>query len=125
MRMNHLVVALGAALALGCGIAQAQTADDYNGLFDGSGAVDHAVKEVATVQEVPFQLVELDGNIIEAVGGEDFIFQDATGTLLVHVPEEVMVGEEITPSTLVRIQGEVHQDAALPVSVDVYQLDTK
>lgn len=113
---------LGFGLALSNAQAESTIPGQYPNAFNGSGPIDKTVKDVG-VREVPFELVELDGNLIEAVGGEDYIFQDATGKIIVHVPQELMLGKVISQNTPVKIQGEVHKDAGQADSVDVFVLD--
>ena len=109
-------------LGLGFVLGNAQAEGIDTAAFNGSGPVDKTVQDVG-VRGVPFELVELDGNLIEAVGGEDYIFQDSTGKIIVHVPEELMVGQVISQNTPVKVQGEVHQDVVQPKSVDVFDIE--
>lgn len=121
MRLSHVLLASATALTMSLASAQG-TGDQYNGWFNGSGPVDHSVSEIGETT-VPYQLVELDGNLIEGLDGNLYVFKDASGEIMVNVPDEVFVGQEVTPTTPVKIQGEVHQDVAQPNTVDVYTLD--
>ena len=105
-------------LGLGFVLGNAQAEGIETAAFNGSGPVDKTVQDVG-VRGVPFELVELDGNLIEAVGGEDYIFQDSTGKIIVHVPEELMVGQVISQNTPVKVQGEVHQDVVCGILAGV------
>lgn len=123
MKLHRLIATSLLGLGIALGSAQADTLPGQDTApFNGSGPVDKTVQEVG-VRGVPFELVELDGNLIEAVGGEDYVFQDATGKIIVHVPEELMLGQVISQNTPVKIQGEVHKDLAEPNSVDVFVID--
>ncbi len=96
--------------------------DEYNGWFNGSGPVDHTVSEIKE-DAAPFQLVELDGNLVRGIAGETYVFQDKTGEVVVNIPDEVFVGQVVNANTPVKIQGEVRPDMAQPDTVDVYTLD--
>lgn len=54
--------------------------------------------------------VTLKGNIIKSLGDEDYLFQDATGTIQVEIDHEVWRGQNIGPQDLVVISGEVDKD---------------
>ena len=112
----HTFIATG-LLGLGFVLGNAQAEGIETAAFNGSGPVDKTVQDVG-VRGVPFELVELDGNLIEAVGGEDYIFQDSTGKIIVHVPEELMVGQVISQNTPVKVQ-----DVVQPKSVDVFDIE--
>lgn len=124
MKMNKLLCVLAGAFALSCGAAQANNMenDEYNGWFNGSGPVDHTVSEIKE-DAAPFQLVELDGNLVRVIAGETYVFQDKTGEVVVNIPNEVFVGQVVNANTPVKIQGEVRPDMAQPDTVDVYTLD--
>ena len=121
MKLNKVLLIGLAALGMSAASAS-QTDDGYNGWFNGSGKVDHQVSEI-TETPVAYQLVELDGNLVQGVDGDMYIFKDKSGEIMVNVPDEVFAGQEVTPETPVKIQGEVHKDLVNPDTVDVYTLD--
>lgn len=124
MKLTKTMFAMAGALALSMGAAQAQwgNGDDcyYDGWFDGGGPVAHQVSEVQQSGN-PYQLVELDGNLVKDGGG--YVFRDKTGQIVANVPYECVMGLPITNETPVKIQGNVRQDIVAPASVDVYTVD--
>ena len=49
----------------------------------------------------------LDGKLVKHLGGENYIFRDASGELEVEVDQDVWRGIEVGPDDLIRIRGEV------------------
>ena len=125
MKLSKTMAVLSGALMLCCAAVQANPVenDEYNGWFSGSGPVDHSVGEIQEKAVLPFQLVELDGNIVRGIGGESYVFQDKTGNIIVNIPDEAFIGQEVGATTPVKIQGEVKTDLVQPNTVDVYTLD--
>ena len=51
--------------------------------------------------------VSLEGKLIKHLGGENYLFRDASGEVEVEVDQEVWRGAEVGPDDLIRIRGEV------------------
>jgi len=56
--------------------------------------------------------VIITGNIVQAIGGDLYIFRDSTGeiTLRIGPREWYMLGSNISPSDKIEINGELHRD---------------
>ena len=69
---------------------------------------------VASVAQVKTQRddswVVLEGNIIRQVGHELYEFKDATGTINVDIDDKRWMGQTLSPTDKVRIEGEVDKD---------------
>ena len=52
------------------------------------------------------------GNIVQAIGGDNYIFRDSSGDIILKIgPKEWMYfGSTIGPSDTIEISGEVHRD---------------
>ena len=51
--------------------------------------------------------VTLEGKLVKHLGGENYMFRDATGEVEVEVDQDVWRGTEVGPDDLIRIRGEV------------------
>ncbi|MEW7313555.1 NirD/YgiW/YdeI family stress tolerance protein [Buttiauxella gaviniae] len=65
--------------------------------------------------------VTLRGKIESRIGGDHYIFRDASGTINVDVDHKRWNGQTITPKDTVEIQGEVDKDWN-SVEIDVKQI---
>lgn len=65
--------------------------------------------------------VSLRGNIVQHLGGDDYLFRDATGTVQVEIDHNKWNGRKVTPTDVVVLHGEVDKDL-FSVSVDVDQV---
>ncbi len=65
--------------------------------------------------------VTLRGNIVQHLGGDDYLFRDATGTVQVEIDHDKWNGRKVTPTDVVVLHGEVDKDL-FSVSVDVEQV---
>ncbi|EHL2318695.1 YgiW/YdeI family stress tolerance OB fold protein [Escherichia coli] len=54
--------------------------------------------------------VVMEGNIIRQVGHELYEFRDNSGTVYVDIDDKRWLGQSITPTNKVRIEGEVDKD---------------
>lgn len=108
-----LSAAVAGALLIGAPFAQAQ--------FTGG---EPAVVSVASVlsQGKDDQYVSVEGNIIQKVGKEDYIFKDATGQIKVEIDDRVFNGQQVSPTTKVRLTGEIDKDFHGPMEIDVNTL---
>lgn len=67
----------------------------------------------------------LQGNIIEKVTGSDdkYRFKDATGTVIVEIDHQIFAGRVVTPSTVVKLYGEVDTSLTKASKVDVKMME--
>lgn len=68
------------------------------------------------------QLVTIEGKLIKQVKKDDYIFQDATGQIIVDIDAKVFAGQKVTPDTVVRLDGEIDKDIMKEPEVDVHKL---
>lgn len=54
--------------------------------------------------------VRLRGYIVQSLGGEDYLFQDETGTIAIEIDYKRWRGQIITPDDLVELYGEIDKD---------------
>lgn len=61
------------------------------------------------------------GNIVNRIMAdhEKYTFQDATGSMVVEIDDEVFAGQHVTPQTRVRICGDVDAETFKPNEFDV------
>ena len=65
----------------------------------------------------------LEGHVVERVGKDKYVFQDATGKMTVEIDHEVFGARIVTPQTKVRLSGEVDSEFFRRNSVDVDVLE--
>lgn len=108
-----IVVSVATMMSLGVVCAHAQ-------LVDGQ-------PNVTTVKSVmkdgkDDQWVVLQGNIVQRIKGDDYRFRDSTGTIEVEIDDHVFKGQQVTPGTMIRIEGEVDTELIGDNKVDVERL---
>ncbi|CAM3947383.1 YgiW/YdeI family stress tolerance OB fold protein [Xenorhabdus thuongxuanensis] len=54
--------------------------------------------------------VVLEGNIVKQVGHELYEFKDNSGSVYVDIDDKIWLGQTVTPTDKVRIEGEVDRD---------------
>ena len=90
------------------------------GGFSGPGAqpaVDSVAKALKAKDEAP---VVLEGCIVSAgPEREEYVFQDATGKIVIEIDDELFHGRTVTPENVVRIWGEVDTKLARDSEVEV------
>lgn len=66
----------------------------------------------------------MSGNIVNKVmtDSEKYTFQDATGSIVVEIEDEVFAGQTVTPQSKVRICGDVDSETFKPNEFDVEAL---
>ena len=75
------------------------------GGFVGGNETIVTVKQVNEMRDdVP---VIVKGNIIQRMGDENYLFEDATGSITVEIDDEDWRGQTITPEDVVKLYGEV------------------
>ena len=92
------------------------------GGFSGPGADSATTVEKAKKMRDD-SLVSLTGNIVSRVGGEKYIFRDATGEITIEIDDEDFRGQNVTPNDTVRIIGEVDREFGRGTEIDVKRLD--
>lgn len=63
--------------------------------------------------------VVLRGNIEKALGGEKYVFKDATGSIVVEIDDDDWGGLDVSPKDTVEIRGEVDTHMMKPTDIDV------
>ena len=77
------------------------------------GFVDGTVETIVSVQQVKDMRDETPvvvvGQILQRAGGDDeeFLFQDATGSIIVEIDDEDWRGQNVKPTDTVKLRGEV------------------
>lgn len=109
------VAVLGAAVILACSAPGAFAKDakgsEYGtmgGGYNGPGPDPVTVEQAKTMSDDA--RVALKGHIIQSLGGKDYLFKDATGTITVEISEKRWQGRKIGPDDLVEIRGEVDKE---------------
>jgi uncharacterized protein (TIGR00156 family) len=78
------------------------------GGFSGPGVSVSTVKQALTMRDDAW--IVLRGNIVQHVGKDKYLFQDATGTIHVEIDDDKWGGQTVTPADLVEIEGEIDKD---------------
>lgn len=105
------VIAMAAILMSGGAFAGFQPANQNNmgGGFVGGTENIVTIKQVKEMRDdVP---VIVQGNIVQRMGGEKYLFEDKTGSITVEIDNEDWRGQTVSPSDTVKLYGEV--DAGL------------
>lgn len=94
------------------------------GGFEGPGAratITRAVDVSGAPDETP---CILEGRLLEKIRNrkDRYLFQDASGQVIVEIKRRVFGDLTVTPADLVRISGEVEQDGRYPNQVEVEYL---
>ncbi|WP_145548180.1 YgiW/YdeI family stress tolerance OB fold protein [Yersinia massiliensis] len=90
-----------------------------NGGFSGPNVGAVTVEKAKTMSDDTW--VTLRGNIEQRIGGEHYIFRDATGTINVDIDHKRWNGLTITPKDTVELYGEIDKDWN-SVELDVKQV---
>ncbi len=100
-----LTLSAGSVLAAGFnGPNNAPAAGGFRGPGIGSSTVAQALE---LSDDTP---VVLTGQIERSLGGEKYVFKDATGSVTVDIDNEDWRGMTVTPQDTVIIQGEIDKD---------------
>ncbi|MBQ8255482.1 MAG: YgiW/YdeI family stress tolerance OB fold protein [Alphaproteobacteria bacterium] len=101
------VLSIGGASAEFAGPA-AETAKPSAGAkggFVGGAETIVAVKQVNEMRDdVP---VIVKGNIVQRMGDDNYLFEDATGSITVEIDDDEWRGQTVTPTDTVKLYGEV------------------
>lgn len=112
---------LVSALVLGSSVAFGQ----FTGLsVDGQGQATGKLENVISVEQARHlkddTKVVLEGQIVEHLGGEKYLFKDQSGEITIEIDHDDWRGVEIGPEDTVIIYGEVdhHRHKATDIDVD-------
>lgn len=111
-RGRGLLPVLGIAFFLTLG-ASAAFAGEHPGYARGGGYTGPGPQIVSIEQAKGMRddaHVALRGRITQSLGGERYVFEDATGSITVEIEGETWQGLSIGPDDLVEIHGEVDKD---------------
>lgn len=100
--------------------APAQTQPIHPGGFVGPTGSKTTVKQAKTLSDDAW--VTLTGKIEQRIGGEDYIFRDATDSINVDIDHKRWNGQTVTPQDTVEIQGKVDKDWN-SIEIDVKQIN--
>ncbi len=78
------------------------------GGFTGPGLAVSTVAEAKTMRDDA--KVVLRGQIKQHLGGDDYLFQDSTGTIRADIDDHKWRGQSVTPEDVVELHGEVDKD---------------
>lgn len=79
-----------------------------HGGFTGPAPVLTTVAVAKTLRDDAW--VILEGNITRQLGHELYEFRDASGTIMVEIDDKYWAGQNATPASRVRIEGEIDRD---------------
>lgn len=96
--------------------------NNYGGGFSGPGSMNASTVQAAKKMRDDSK-VTLTGNIVQRIGGDKYIFRDATGEITIEIDDKDFRGQNVTPQNLVRIFGEVEKEFGSGVEIDVKRLD--
>lgn len=109
------IFTMAAVVAMTSGAALAGFKSDMpqgqmpRGGFVGGEEVISTVKQVKEMRDdVP---VIVQGHIVQRMGGEKYLFEDATDSITIEIDDDDWRGQTVTPSDTVKLYGEV--DAGL------------
>lgn len=100
--------------------APGQTQPAEQGGFVGPAGSKTTVKQAKTLSDDTW--VTLTGKIEQRIGGDDYIFRDATDSINVDIGHKRWNGQTVTPQDTVEIQGKVDKDWN-SIEIDVKQIN--
>ncbi|AJZ91210.1 Protein ygiW [Beauveria bassiana D1-5] len=100
--------------------ASVQTQPVQQGGFVGPTGSKTTVKQAKTLSDDTW--VTLTGKIEQRIGGDDYIFRDATDSINVDIDHKRWNGQTVTPQDTVEIQGKVDKDWN-SIEIDVKQIN--
>ncbi len=108
MKKISMIALAGALIAGG---ASAGFQPDMPQKNSGMGGFVGGTENIVTVSQVKEMRddvpVIVKGNIIQRMGDEKYLFQDATGSITVEIDNKDWRGQTVTPSDEVKLYGEV------------------
>lgn len=69
------------------------------------------------------QMIVLQGKIVEQYDEDDFLFQDATGTIKVEIDQDVWQGLNVSPQDTIKIYGEVDKSLTGNTEIEVHRVE--
>ena len=109
--MNKFITASAFVVALGLSanaFAAGFQGQANMGGFQGPGLQPSSISEALKLNDdTPVVLV---GQIEKSLGGEKYLFKDATGSVTVEIDNEDWRGVNVTPKDTIVIQGEIDKD---------------
>ncbi|MFB5745346.1 YgiW/YdeI family stress tolerance OB fold protein [Cedecea sp. P7760] len=100
--------------------AAVQTQPVQQGGFVGPTGSKTTVKQAKTFSDDTW--VTLTGKVEQRIGGDDYIFRDATDSINVDIDHKRWNGQTVTPQDTVEIQGKVDKDWN-SIEIDVKQIN--
>lgn len=114
--MNKFLVVSVLALMLNLS-PNAQAKSPMGGGFTGPSVAAVSVVEAQKLgDDTPVVLV---GSIEKSLGGEKYLFKDATGTIVVEIDDEDWNGVTVSETDVIEIRGEIDKDLMKAPKVDV------
>ncbi len=122
-----LVLAVMTIMLLGAGVALAK--DSQGGGFNGpgqNGGYTGPGPEFVTAEQAKAlhddAHVALKGHIVKRLGGDNYLFEDSTGTVNLEISDRRWGSQKIGPEDLVEIYGKVDKDW-FEMEIEVKQLN--
>lgn len=112
------LLAIGLLAILGLTACSQPTSQ--NQVFGSNTQTVMSVAQVKTLADD--SLVQLEGNIVRQVKGEDYIFADQSGEIQVEIDHHIWNGLNVTPKDKVRLSGKLDKEM-FNSSVDVKQIE--
>lgn len=126
--MNKKMMSVLAVLAIICGVstvwAHGGFAEHHGGYVGNNGGFvgPQAEPKSVTVEEAKSMNDEakilVKGHIISAVGDDDYMFKDNTGTIKVEIDKDLWKGVTVKPEDNVEILGEVDRHLQKETSIE-------
>ena len=94
-----------------------------------AGFIGPKAKSLTTVQTIlknhyDDMRVSIKGYLVKRLSHDKYLFKDETGEIIVEIDEKYMPHDDITPKTLVKIDGEVDiKHKSGKVEIDVHKVE--
>lgn len=116
LRYRYAGVAMAIALAVAMPVSSVWAAPAGGG-FSGPGPAVISVEQAKSLRDD--DRVTLRGKIVRSLGGEKYLFQDASGTVTLEIENDKWEGRQIGPDQQIEIHGELDKDwNSVEVEVD-------
>ena len=93
------------------------TTKPASGGFSGPGPAVTSAKDAANMRDDA--RVVLRGNIVQHLGKDKYLFEDASGSIQVEIDDDKWQGQTVTPNDTVELHGEIDRDwNSVEVEVD-------
>lgn len=112
MKKLALLVIAGCLVSSSCLARESGYTDtkSYKPGFVGPDATDEmTVKYILTRGHDDMRVI-LKGKLIKRISGDEYLFSDGTGEITVEIDAEDMPNEAITPSSLIKLYGEIDKE---------------